>query len=69
MDVIIHIKSFRKGIQAMPDQFNFFKPKYWSFHFHNSNYRFIHAWTPSWHKGRGPYFLFVFKPFRIFRGY
>ena len=69
MDVIIHTKSFRKGIQAMPYRFNFFKPEYWTFGLHKIATPWLHLWTPSWHKGRGPYITFGFLFFRIIRGY
>lgn len=69
MDVMIHTRSFRRGIQAMPDQFNFFKPKYWFFYFHKTKGSWLHLWTPVWHKGRGPYITFGCKYIRIIRGY
>ena len=69
MDVMIHIRSFRKGIQAMPNSIDFFKPQYWSIEFHKTEASWIHIWTPVWHKGRGPYVTLGFKFFQIIRGY
>ena len=69
MDVMIHTRSFRKGIQAMPDKLNFFKPEYWNVF--TSRYRssHIHLWTPSWHKGRGPYVNISISRIVIVRAY
>ena len=69
MDVMIHTRSFRKGVQIMPNRINFFKPKYWTIKFHRSKYSCLHIWTPVWHKGRGPYITFSSKFIQIMRGY
>ena len=69
MDVMIHTKSFRKGIQSIEKPLHFFKPEYWSFDLYKITTPWLHAWTPSWHKGRGPYITFGFLFFRIIRGY
>jgi len=62
-------ESFIKGIQAMPNQINFFKPQYWSIDLHKSKLLWLHLWTPKWHKERGPYITFGFYFIRIIRGY
>ncbi len=69
MNIMIHTKSFRKGILAMPNQIDFFKPKYWKILFRPSKRNSIHIWTPVWHEGRGPYIMISIKCFYISRGY
>ena len=63
---MISLRSVYRGIQAMTDLATFFEHwriwwGWWDF--------WLHLWTPSWHRGRGPYVSMGLGWLKVYRGY
>jgi len=75
-DNMTDLKSFWRGIQAMPDRFQFWNPKYWKItkldpikYPSVESHFWMNIWTPTNHVGRGPYITIGLRFFAIHRGY
>jgi len=69
MTFMINWKSFIEGFRSIDKPLHFFKPEYWEFFFlKGTDYRLC-IFTPYFHHNRGPFILFTFWRFSIFRCY
>ena len=69
MDLLINLKSFRKGIKLLEKRSEFFRPKWWTIKIGIVKNPWIILWTPSWHENRGPYVSIGLLFLKIYRGY
>ena len=63
---MINLDSVLHGLSAMTDLTTFFE--YWAIHWDRQGF-WLHLWTPTWHKGRGPYISLGLGWLKIYRGY
>ena len=69
MSNFVNLQSVWRGIRAMR-QSEAEQPARWAIQLQRPPLRFwIHAWTPVWHEGRGPYITIGLGLVAIFRGY
>lgn len=66
---MFELLSVIRGILAMSIHSPLPAPK-WAMKWELTDCDFwLDAWTPIWHRGRGPYISISLGPVRIFRGY
>lgn len=63
---MIDLGSVYRGLQSMTDLATLLE--YWNICWELWDF-WLHLWTPTWHKGRGPYVSLSFGWIKIFRGY
>ena len=65
---MIDLGSVYRGIRVMKRPY--VKPvPGWSVHFSWWGWPWVDAWTPAWHRGRGPYVSIGFGFIAMMRGY
>jgi len=68
LSFMVDMGSVWRGILAMRWPYPEQKPK-WGMRIERSPTLFLHAWTPMWHKGRGPYLTARMGWLAVYRGY
>ena len=63
---MVNLSSFWRGIMAIQKPYVELRPG-WGCRWQRGWW--CHLWTPTWHRGRGPYISIGLGVFTIYRGY